>query len=93
MDNYFQAAEEKLFSRKNIITYLLLAIIAAAIPVGVKLVQTQKLLRSQAAVTGNEVTFPRLKHDAQGNFVTNTTQIEIRLDSPFGPPANETQTK
>lgn len=71
----------------------MLAIIAAAIPVGLRLVQTQQLLRSQAAVTGNEMTFPKLKQDAQGNYVTNTTQIEIKLDSPFGPPASQTQTK
>ncbi|MBI4029429.1 MAG: hypothetical protein HY376_03620 [Candidatus Blackburnbacteria bacterium] len=84
---------DKLLSKKNIITFLLLAIIAAAIPVGVKLVQTQQLLRSQAVETGNEVTFPKLKQDAQGNYVTNTTQIEVKLQSPFGPPAPETQTQ
>jgi len=84
---------EKLFSKKNLIAYLLLAIIAAAIPIGVKLVQTQQLLRSKAVETGNEVTFPKLKQDAQGNYVTNTTQIEVRLDSPFGPPASESRTQ
>lgn len=85
---------EKLFSKKNIITFLLLAIIAAAVPVGLKLVQTQQILRSRAVAPGNEVSFPGLpKQDSEGNPLTNTQQIQIRLESPFGPPASTQQTQ
>ncbi len=88
MDNY-PTKQGNLFSKKNIITYLILAIIALAIPVGIRLVQTQQLLKSKAA-TGNEVTFPNLKQDAQGNFVTTDPQkVDIRLESPLGPPASQ----
>lgn len=77
-----------LFSKKNIITYLILAIIALAIPVGIRLVQTQQLLKSQAA-TG-DITFPGLTQDAQGNYVTTDPQkVNIKLESPFGPPASQ----
>lgn len=87
MDNL--PTQENLFTKKNIITFLILAIIAVAIPVGIRLVQTQQLLRSQAA-PGNEVTFPNLRQDAQGNYVTTDPQkVDVRLESPFGPPASQ----
>ena len=89
MDNYFPT-EEKLFSKKNIITYLILAIIVLAIPVGVRIVETQRALQSKA--TGNEITFPDLTRvDSAGNPITTTTQIKIKLDSPFGPPAGQSR--
>lgn len=88
MDNY-PNTQSSLFSKRNIITYLLLAIIALAIPVGIRLVQTQQLLKSKAA-TGNEVTFPDLKQDSTGNYVTTDPQkVNIKLESPLGPPANK----
>lgn len=90
--NIMDYSAEKLFSKKNIITFLLLAIIAAAVPVGLKLVQTQQILKSRAVAPGNEVTFPQLtKQDSEGNPLTNTQQIQIRLESPFGPPASTQQ--
>ena len=89
MDNYPQITQNNLFSKKNIITYLLLAVVVLAIPVGIRLVQTQQLLKSRAA-TGNEVTFPGLNQDAQGNYVTTDPQkVDIRLESPFGPPERQ----
>lgn len=88
MDNY-PNTQNSLFSKRNIITYLLLAVIALAIPVGIRLVQTQQLLKSKAA-TGNEVTFPGLKQDSTGNYVTTDPQkVDIKLESPLGPPASQ----
>lgn len=79
-------------NKKNIITYLTLAIIILAIPVGVKLVQKEQALKSSA--TGNEITFPDLKKsDAEGNPITESPQVKIKLDSPFGPPAGTSKTQ
>lgn len=86
------SSSDNLFSKKNIITYLILAIIVLAIPVAVKLVQNQQILRSQAALQP-PITFPDLKREQQGIPITTSPNIKVQLISPFGPPASQTQTQ
>lgn len=78
--------ENNLFSFKNILLFIVLIIMIIAIPVAVKLSQQQTQLKSQAATEG-EVSFtgPNVKQDANGNFVTNSSDIQIKVTSPFGP--------
>ncbi len=85
-------SESSLLSKKNIVTYLILAIITLAIPVGVRMVQTQQaILKSRAA--GTEVTFPDLRQNANGDYVSQSPNIKVQLTSPFGPPASTSQTR
>lgn len=86
------SSQDKLFSKKNLISFLLLAILILAIPLIVRLVQQQTQIKSKAA-SGNEITFPDLRKDERGNFVTKSPQIKILLDSPFGPPTAQTRTQ
>lgn len=83
---------DSFFSKKNIVTYLILAIITLAIPVGVRMVQTQQaILKSRAA--GTEVSFPDLRQNANGDYVSQSPNIKVQLTSPFGPPAPKSQTQ
>lgn len=93
MDYDFINQEKKLLSKKNIIAFLLLAIIVVAIPVGIKLVQTQQTIKSQAA--GEPIVFPDLNRTdpTTGNPVSQGSTIKVQLNSPFGPPTPETQTQ
>lgn len=83
---------DKLFSKKNIISYLILAIIILAIPIGVRLAQQQTQLRSLA--TGDEIKFsgtgvtcdPNAASNEVGCKTTSGT-VKIELTSPFGSPA------
>lgn len=86
MDYNFVQQEEKLFSKKNLIPYLILAIFILAIPLGVKLVQTQTQLKSRAA--GGDITFrgTGVTCPATGECSATEAQIEVVLDSPFGSP-------
>lgn len=81
---------EKFFSRKNIITFLLVGISLLVIPVGVKLVQEQQVLKSKA--TGNEVVFvPKegvVECSKSGECVTKDIKVEVNLTSPFGEPGD-----
>ena len=90
--DYYPPQEEKLFSKKNVITYLIMAIIIVAIPIAVRLARTQQALRSQAAVE-NPITFPDLRKNAQGDYETKVPEIEIKVESPFGPATSPTQTQ
>ncbi len=84
MDNYFQGVEEKLFSKKNIITYLMLAIVALAIPLGVKLVQTQQTLKSRAA-TGNEIKFVPKTGELEctsDRCTTTKPEVQVEIQAP-----------
>lgn len=86
MDYNFQQSEGKLFSKRNLISYLILLILILAIPLGLRLVQTQQKLASRAA--GGEVTFRGEGVDCPvtGECTATRSQIEVVLDSPFGPP-------
>lgn len=79
------SSSDKLFTKKNIISYLILAIMVVGIPFGVKLVQTQQQLKSQAAADpitfrGTGVSCPTVG----GECSATEPQIEVVLESPFG---------
>ena len=75
------------FSRKNIITFLILAIIAAAIPVGVRLIQEQQLLRGEAAV--DQIRFTGSSIYKEGDdVITPDATVSAEITSPFPPPAS-----
>lgn len=88
--NYMDySTSDKLFSKKNIITYLILAIFILAIPLGVKLVQTQTKIQSRAQV-GGEIKIPKRQTqefdqqcDSSGdNCTTSKQRIQIEIKSP-----------
>lgn len=87
----YSSSDNKLLSKKNLISYLILAIIILAIPLLVSLVQRQTQLKPKAAA--NEVTFPELSQDASGNFVSKSPRVKIQLSSPFGPATPQSQTR
>ena len=81
--DYNFVQQDKLFSKKNIITYLILVIVIVAVPLGVRLVQTQTQLKSKAA-TGNEIKFVEsntLKCDAT-SCTTTTSEVEVEIKAP-----------
>lgn len=77
--------------KKAVIQTLILAIIILAIPLSVRLAQTQQQLKSKAAGEGIvPVEGDTLKCSGSGaQQVCTTTKaaVEIKLDSPFGSPA------
>jgi len=80
-------SERKFLSKRNIITFLIIGILLLAIPVGVKLVQEQQLLKSKA--TGTEIQFvpdDNVSCDSGGNCATTDPTVQIELRSPLGPP-------
>ncbi|MFH0937267.1 MAG: hypothetical protein V1808_03155 [Candidatus Daviesbacteria bacterium] len=82
-----EGSEDKLWSKKNIITFLLVGIGLLVIPFGVKLAEQQTFLRIRAA--GNEITFSgdTVKCDASGNnCTTSSEEVLVELRSPLGPP-------
>lgn len=80
---------EELLSKKNIITFLILAILILAIPLSVSLLKQQVL---KARATGQEIKFsgtgvtcdPNAAPNEVGCTTTSQT-IRIELTSPFGP--------
>lgn len=77
----------KLFSKRNIIIYLVLAIIILTIPLVVGLAQKQTQLKSSAANADFKFV-PQsdnsVKCDTSGeNCTTTTPNIQIRITSPF----------
>lgn len=82
--DYNFVQQDKLFSKKNLISYLVLLILVLAIPLGVRLVKTQQQLQSRAA--GGGITFrgTGVTCPATGECTSTEAQIEVVLDSPFG---------
>ncbi len=92
MDYDFVGNNDKLLSKKNTIGFLALLIIVVAIPLGVKMAQTQQQLQSRAS--GDEVTYPNLKEtDANGIPISKSPTIKVQLNSPFGPAASEARSQ
>ena len=77
----------KVLSKKNIIVYLILAIVILTIPLVVGLVQKQTQLKSSAANADFKFV-PQsdnsVKCDTSGeNCSTTTPNIQVRITSPF----------
>ena len=74
----------ELFTKKNIITLLIVCIMLLIIPVGVKLAQEQQQLRSQAADKADIITFtgPNVSAD---KATTTSPEVEIELRAPWPP--------
>lgn len=86
MDLEFPNGSQKLFSKKNLISYLMLAIIILAIPLTVKLVQEQQILKSRAQA-GPPIKFTGTGVDCSRPECTSTSAtLDIELLSPLGPP-------
>lgn len=84
MDYYFNS-QENIFTKKNLITLLILSIIIVAIPLGVKLIQTQQILKSKAA--GQEkIEFVGLGvvggRCSGNNCETKNLTVDIEITSP-----------
>lgn len=83
-------------TKKNIITILILAILAAALPLGIKLVKEQQIFRSRALEGTAQIEFvtegdPNIVERAgrkvlKVNPNTNTAKVGVKFTSPFGPP-------
>lgn len=88
----FQQTEEGLFSKKNIITMLVIGIAVLIIPAAYRLLQEAQIFQSRAA--GEVVTFvgDNISKDSAGNITTTTSTVGIELRSPLGPPATVTPT-
>lgn len=81
-----------LLSRKNLIQLLLLAILIVAIPLAVKLVQTQQIFKPKAAACtganciqfrGSGVNCPTVANCVNTNPAGT---LDLELTSPLGPP-------
>lgn len=80
--------ENKILSKKNITTFLIIGILVLVIPFTVKLVERQQTLKSRAAGE-NAITFvpgDNIECDASGNCTTTDSTVELELKSPIGPP-------
>lgn len=76
--------ENSSLNRKNIITFLVIGILLLAIPLGLRLLQSQQILKSKAAAT--PITF-------QGINVTNQNGKQVfRLDDQGQPTVGLTLT-
>lgn len=77
--------QQKLITKKNLISLLLLAILIVGIPLGVRLAQNQQQLKSRAA--GDPIKFSGTGVDCSKQQCTTTSPtIDIEFVSPLGPP-------
>lgn len=77
-----------LLTKKNIISFLVIAILLLAIPFTMKLIQQRQNLQSKAS-TADPINFtgPNVSQDANGGLVTTDATVQVELRSPLGPPA------
>lgn len=71
--------------KKNLANLLILGILVLAVPVGIKILQQQQIIKSRATAdpvvfTGDNVT------QQDGKWVAKKPQISLELISPLGPP-------
>jgi len=86
-------SDSNLFSKKNIISFLVIGILMLAIPVGVQLVQKQQALKSKAAGDPINLVGPNVKCSQGTNeCVVTDKSFEVELRSPYGPPLAATPT-
>ncbi len=81
-------SSDKLLSKKNLIPFLVLLILIIAIPLALRLVQTQQILKSKAA--GEAITFtssstaPNTVNCTQTVCTTTSPTFDIQVVSPLG---------
>lgn len=83
---------KQFFTKKNIISFLVIGILLLSIPFGVRLALEQTQLRSRAA--GNEITFVTgdtvacTTTNGKETCTTTSDTVPVELRSPFGPPGS-----
>lgn len=84
--NFFSdQTENKLLTRKNVITALLIGILLLAVPFTVKLVQTQVQLKSKASAEPpiKFITSDTLNYDSQKKeYTTTSPTFDLELRTP-----------
>lgn len=82
----------QIFTKKNIISFLVIGILLLSIPFGVKLALEQTQLRSRAAVVpitfvaGDTVSCKTVNNREECTTTSDTVPVELR--SPLGPPGS-----
>lgn len=78
-------SSDSIFSKKNIVSYLILAIIVLAIPLGIALIQRQTQLKSKA--TADPISFSGTGVNCTATQCTTTSATnDIQISSTLGPP-------
>ncbi|MDO8638035.1 MAG: hypothetical protein Q7R43_00540 [Candidatus Daviesbacteria bacterium] len=86
LPDHIELAENKFFTKKSIITFLMIGIVLLAIPFSVKYLQQTNILKTRA--TGDEITFigDNISCDEAGVCKATDTKFQVLLKSPLGPP-------
>lgn len=81
-------------SKKNLTSLLILGILILALPIGIKQLQRQQIIKSRADVEPIIFTGPNVKQKADKTWVATKPEISLQIASPLGPPtgASSTQT-
>ncbi len=80
-------------NRKNLISVLLLGILILALPLGIRQLQMQQIIKSRAATDPVVFTGPNVKQKGNGVWVATKPKISLQITSPLGPPVGaSTQT-
>lgn len=78
----------RFFSKRNILAFLVVAILLISIPFGVKLVQERQNTKSKAS-SADAITFTGPNVDCTSNpsqCTTTSSTVQLQLVSPLGPP-------
>lgn len=87
-------SEKQLFTRKNVISFLLVGILVLAIPFATRLVQFRESLKIMAGSL--EITFTGDDVDCSAGddkCVTKSDIVEVEFNSPLGEPAGALMTQ
>ncbi|MDO8570130.1 MAG: hypothetical protein Q7R97_00910 [Candidatus Daviesbacteria bacterium] len=94
LPDHIEMSEKKLFSKKNVMTFLVIAIGLLVIPFSVRMLEQANIIQIKA--TGDEITF------VQGDNIDCTTgntckaigtKFQVLLKSPLGPPGTPVPTQ
>ncbi len=72
--------------KRNLINLLLLAILVLAIPIGIQILHSQQIAKSQAAAPPIELVQDKCLVQKNGAYFSKCPQINIKLTSPLGGP-------
>lgn len=91
MDDFLDSSDN-LFTKKNLISLLILAIMIVAIPIGVKLIQNQQILKSRALAPSIQFTGQGVTCNGKSCVTTQVDStghatVDLEITSPLGPPS------
>ncbi len=86
LENLKSEVTPLLRDRRKLLSLLILGILILALPIGMDMLTKQRIIKLRATNDPIVFTGPNVRQKSDGNWVTTSSQVQLQITSPLGPP-------